>query len=123
MDTFSIYLPQCDLNRNQRIDTTYNKLDIGAFEYPGIDVPDTPNIIFEHGNVPIEIYPNPANNMLYFADDLNDLPYSVFDLNGKKVQSGIITNNSISVNKLIRNTYILKIEHNNSYLKTVFIKN
>jgi hypothetical protein len=98
-------------------------LDIGAFEYQGFDVPDTPNNIFEHGTVPIEMYPNPSNNMLYFADDLNDLPYSIIDLNGKKVQSGIITNNSISVNKLIRNPYILKIEHNNSYLKTVFIKN
>lgn len=121
-DTVGLYLPLNDLLGNKRIDLTYKKLDLGAYEYNGTDIPNVPNSVIIQTLKEIEIYPNPTNSSLYLPEEFNGLQYSILNFNGQVVQSGIITNSSISVNNLINNTYILIINNNIRYLKAMFIK-
>ena len=127
-DTTHLFLPLFDLIGNKRIDLTYKKLDLGAYEYAGNDVPvvpvipDPPTIIITQMLKETDIYPNPTNLMLNLSSEYNTLPYVIFNLKGQSVQSGSIINYSINVNFLPRNTYVLRIKKENRYVNAKFIK-
>lgn len=115
-DTTGSYLPLYDLSGKTRIDPFYNTLDLGAYEYH-----TSSGVIISASNKS-EIFPNPTNSSLYFSEEFNSLSYSIYSLDGKIEQSGTITNNSINVKNLSNKSYLLRINLNNSYLKTLFIK-
>lgn len=63
------------------------------------------------------IYPNPSNDIIYFAmDDSSNVLYAIFDLQGHEVLNGIY-NSSINIASLNPGSYILTINENGT-LKT-----
>ncbi|MCC7533530.1 MAG: VCBS repeat-containing protein [Bacteroidia bacterium] len=73
--------------------------------------------LIEHG---IHLYPNPANNSFTVAFDVllpSDAQFSLYDLMGKKMQSGIlkkdITTHNISVDEIPEGLYLLTLTTDN----------
>lgn len=56
------------------------------------------------------IYPNPTADWIYFDAQGDNLNYTVYNLNGQKVQSGYSTG-SINISSLSSGVYILEIEN------------
>lgn len=70
-------------------------------------------------NTKIEIYPNPAKNMLFvksLKSQTSPLHYSIFDINGRLVLKGTSNNNNFGINiqSLNRGMYVFKLY--NAYL-------
>ncbi len=55
------------------------------------------------------IYPNPANSAIRIASDIDVLEYSISDMQGRKVQSGVHTGDHISIEGLASGMYLLQI--------------
>lgn len=58
-----------------------------------------------------QIFPNPASDSFSIRSsiDLKNMPFQIYDLQGKIVKSGIYTGKSISVSEIGRGFYLLKI--------------
>jgi hypothetical protein len=66
----------------------------------------------------IEIYPNPANTILYFKNLPKNVSISIFDLQGRKIKSGILTENQLDITELSFGFYTVHIEHaNKTFIK------
>jgi len=76
-----------------------------------------------------EAYPNPVNDLLVLKiqrDKLDNLSYSLMDVNGRVLEENIIdkTENAISLKEYSQGTYFLTVIDNNKELKTFkIIKN
>ena len=76
-----------------------------------------------YGDNQISIFPNPAKNYIILAmDDFKSNIYEVFDLQGRKVLTGLLTSNqtNISLSKLSIGTYTIGIQGQAN--KVVFVK-
>lgn len=70
----------------------------------------------------IIVYPNPATNTIYIDSNEQTEFYTIYNLTGQQVKSGIY-NDGINISKLSKGMYILKID-NKSFRKSVkIIKN
>lgn len=60
------------------------------------------------------IYPNPASESFHIkaSSDLRNMPFQIYDIQGKVVKSGIYNGQSIVVSGIDRGFYILKIRNN-----------
>jgi endo-1,4-beta-D-glucanase Y len=67
---------------------------------------DCPNAVFGEQEVQVNVFPNPFDNSLSIDGFEN---YEMYDLSGKLVQSGEITNASINTQHLSNAVYILKV--------------
>lgn len=76
------------------------------------------NINYNHFN----IYPNPAENVVYVDGDfkINSF-YKIYNFQGKLVQSGELTN-QINIEYLNEGLYHVQIENENSVLHSTFVK-
>jgi hypothetical protein len=68
-------------------------------------------------------YPNPTTDYIVLAltdADLTNLSYILYDLHGKPVSKGMVTqaNTKIDMRSLASSVYILKVSQNNQELKT-----
>jgi hypothetical protein len=73
----------------------------------------------------IQVYPNPAQNYILLNFDIqSDLNWSVHDISGKKVLSGLLTKTSdrIDIQSLSNGLYILKISHSDNNFFSKFVK-
>jgi hypothetical protein len=70
------------------------------------------------------IYPNPVQQELMISSpiDLMGASIRVFDVNGKKLMDGKLTNNALNVSQLPMGAYVLDIEHNGRTLQRKFVK-
>ncbi len=70
------------------------------------------------------LYPNPTQNILNLGNltDFKNPAFSIFDVQGKKVMDGKLSENTIDVSKLAIGNYILKIHDNKSIKTQRFIK-
>lgn len=60
---------------------------------------------------PFKVYPNPVKEILFIEGNNFDLKkYEIYDISGKKIASGLIKNNQISVNTLVYGLYFIKID-------------
>jgi len=74
-------------------------------------------------NLTAVTYPNPTADyvMLKISDSaLDNLGYTLFDITGKAISNGLITNKDtqIAVQQLARGIYILKVNRHKQELKT-----
>lgn len=70
-------------------------------------------ISVNESNLNSEIYPNPANNFLIINKEISDNSnFEIFDLYGKSIQNGIISDNKIDISLLNNGIYFLKINQN-----------
>ncbi len=63
----------------------------------------------------IDVYPNPATDMLYIAGlDFNNIPYELQNINGQIIKSGYLNNsNSINIMDVKEGIYLLKVRYKN----------
>lgn len=59
------------------------------------------------------VYPNPAKNQLMIKGDVDFVNYNIFDLSGRVIQNGLITNGIIPIENLEAGMYILKLTNQN----------
>ncbi|MCX7546486.1 FG-GAP-like repeat-containing protein [Xanthomarina sp. F1114] len=71
------------------------------------------------------MYPNPTENVIYFQSltDISNKVATVFDLNGKKVFSSKLNENSLDVSQLQSGFYLLRLEEKGKVIHRKFIKN
>jgi len=72
----------------------------------------------------VEIYPNPASNELFIASvNHNFDSYQIFDMSGKKLQSGILHSNFVNTESLSAGSYVLVLYSYKGYFTNLnFIK-
>ena len=76
-----------------------------------------------YGDNQVSIFPNPAKNYIILEmDDFKSNIYEVFDLQGRRVLSGMLVSNqtNISISKLSKGTYTIGIQGQEN--KVVFVK-
>jgi len=67
----------------------------------------------------IKMYPNPANNQVFFESDLALEQVKVFNITGKQVlQANLSQNNNIQVNDLATGIYLVQIQTQNGQVET-----
>jgi hypothetical protein len=77
--------------------------------------------------VKMAMYPNPVQSELRFAT--NDFQidettkFLIYDINGKQVKKGNLSNKSIDVSTLNKGIYIVNLKHNNISTSRKFVKN
>jgi hypothetical protein len=89
-----------------------------AFEFQTLSNPELTTV-----NLTVVTYPNPTKDfiILKITDSaLNNLRYTLFDVNGKAISSGSITesNTQVQLKHLSIGAYILKVSQQNQSLKT-----
>lgn len=70
----------------------------------------------------LSVYPNPTQDKIYVhgildVSSIDNIPYELFSIDGKKVQSGLLINNYVDVGGLENGVYMLKVE--NAFIKIV----
>jgi hypothetical protein len=86
------------------------------------------SIVLEGKGVDFQVFPNPANDRILVAESAisnSDTEFVLYDLNGKLVHYGIISNQSrqIDISQLIPKIYVLKLKKNNVEHSFKIIKN
>lgn len=69
------------------------------------------------------IYPNPAQNTIYFKNISNIEKVNVFDMSGRLIETAALNHNSIDITHLPKGNYVLKIVTNKKIIETKIIKN
>ncbi|MBK9319877.1 MAG: T9SS type A sorting domain-containing protein [Bacteroidetes bacterium] len=91
------------------------------FNTPGSLSTALPDLISESNNT--MVYPNPASDVLYINEKTAlPLQFNIFDFNGRLVQSGLITVNSIDISALKEGGYVLSVTTPDGQTGTYFIK-
>jgi len=70
----------------------------------------------------LKVYPNPAGEMIYFANG-NINSYRIFDITGKFVAEGLYLNSGINISKLQNGIYFLNaVDIDNNVINSKFVK-
>lgn len=70
----------------------------------------------------IQVYPNPAVDVLNITKVSNNATYSIYNVAGQIIAKGNIANNKVSVSKLEKGVYIISVDNNGETAKVKFIK-
>ena len=70
----------------------------------------------------INIYPNPANNVLFIYGITQNTKVSIFDLNGKLILSNYLTEAQINISNLSGGIYIIRFENSTGIVTRKFVK-
>lgn len=76
-------------------------------QLPGVGIQDITS-----GIIPLGIYPNPANNTIYWKTGIgkiHEAEYVILDIYGRNMRSGILADNSLDINNLQSGIYVLQI--------------
>lgn len=69
------------------------------------------------------MYPNPTSDFLNIKSDQKISKIEIYDMSGKLVQTSKMNNERVSVSKLPKGNYLLKIQTENGVVNSKFIKN
>lgn len=70
----------------------------------------------------VQIYPNPATDILNVTKVSSNALYSIYNVSGQLIAKGKITDNKVSVSKLQAGVYIISVEYKGNVEKVKFIK-
>lgn len=70
----------------------------------------------------VQIYPNPATDILNVTKVSSNALYSIYNVSGQLIAKGKITDNKVSVSKLQAGVYIISVEDKGNVEKVKFIK-
>ncbi|MGS0748103.1 reprolysin-like metallopeptidase [Halpernia sp. GG3] len=73
-------------------------------------------------NEGLQIYPNPASDVLNITKVSNNAIYSIYNMSGQIAAKGNIRNNKVQVSGLLKGIYIISIDNNGETTKVKFIK-
>lgn len=77
----------------------------------------------EKAPVALEVYPNPVKDILHISqDEGNAWEYSIYDLYGRLVRSGVVDNNQVSTRSLPKGLYIIKLMQDGKFRTAKFVK-
>jgi len=79
--------------------------------------------IFSKSQTNIEIYPNPAHNLIYIKAKLplDTNHYNIYDICGKKLKFGTIIAGKIDISDFSQGVYFVRIQNNQKFLLGKFI--
>lgn len=101
--------------------TTNNKIEYTSSLVYGIDL--SLNFIVPTGNTLIELYPNPAQDVVNISKDIVFTKWSITSTEGRLVKEGINSNNNaIIVSDLKSGCYVLTVNNNETSWTGKFIK-
>jgi len=118
-----------------RVDSTFGNIDIGRWSSPTMADVDDDNLMeilignfrgglsFYNTNIdsgtsaaadiskePLKIFPNPTNDILRVESvEFANSSYKIFDINGRTINSGTISNHEVSLSSLTTGVYILEV--------------
>lgn len=100
---------------NPAINTTLNAVEGMQTSTVGLN---------KNADQPFLIFPNPARNYLIVEtpNTYNSLTYSIYDLNGKRVQQGTLTGKSINISSLSSGAYVLQLAADGTSVEQKIIK-
>ena len=80
------------------------------------------SVVEQAENISLSVYPNPSTDYLYLtsSDEISNLSYQLFDMNGKLLQSEKIVGNQTNINMqgLVSATYFVKVSQGNKTVKS-----
>ena len=71
----------------------------------------------------ITMYPNPTSDFLNIKSDQKISKIEIYDMSGKLVQTSKMNNEKVSVSKLPKGNYLIKLQTENGVVNSKFIKN
>ena len=74
------------------------------------------NSLSEKEQIPVNIFPNPADDQLYLQTDLKAFQISIYDLQGREVMAPQANLKTVNVSHLQRGLYLLKVEGEGSII-------
>jgi len=77
----------------------------------------------ENQNFNLKLYPNPTSDFLNIKSDQKISKIEIYDTTGKLVQTSKMNNEKVSVSKLPKGNYLIKIQTENGVVNSKFIKN
>ena len=78
----------------------------------------------EDSNNDIRVYPNPTSDILNISSEFLNKEYNIFTLDGISVSQGVVKSSSITLDKLVSGTYLIKIFDDKGIIKIAkFVKN
>jgi hypothetical protein len=87
------------LTLNLKINNQAKRIDLGV-----------PTGIAGYSGSSIEMFPNPANTMLYFRNLTGVASITIIDLQGRELISGTITDGQVDISNLENGIYSVRIE-------------
>ncbi len=70
----------------------------------------------------ISLYPNPANNLIYFQNYELDNRYEIYNMNGSLVLNGILQNSYLDVSMLSSGNYLIRLVGDRKFSTGRFLK-
>jgi hypothetical protein len=114
INSITVYWPSgiVDFISNPGINTTLNIVEGSALS------------IIDETLTDLSIYPNPVEDELQITTtaDITDKIATIFDINGKRLNSSKLTNNMINVSFLSEGVYVLRLESRGKVMTRKFIK-
>jgi len=84
--------------------------------------PGDPTVVVEEKTSPVNIYPNPAKDILNIQTELNIKQISVLDMQGKLLKTWEGNDKTIDLQSIPAGNYIIKIQMDNSVVEKKFMK-
>lgn len=103
------------------LDKNYNPNDkIELMQMSALGVQEKPNYI----PFALSVYPNPAHKKLTLNFDENLVfdSYEIWDLSGNKIQTGLLINNEIPIEKLLKGAFLVVLRNDKFIISTKFVK-
>ena len=73
--------------------------------------------------VNVELFPNPANDVLNITKVSNNATFAIYNVAGQSISKGKVTNNKVNVSSLAKGVYFIEISEKGATSKLKFIKN
>lgn len=78
--------------------------------------------VFENEKIEMNVFPNPATNLLKVTGSVELNSFFIFDLSGRMIKSGTLKGNELSIEDLNSGLYILDVYHDSGKLSKRFVK-
>jgi hypothetical protein len=70
----------------------------------------------------VQVYPNPAVDVLNITKVSNNATYAIYNLAGQLISKGKVVNNQVQVSKLAKGVYMITVENDGQTSKVKFLK-
>jgi len=95
----------------------------GEVEDYAVVIPGTLAVSENSNPSQIQVYPNPAADVLNITKVSNNAIFTIYSISGQLVAKGKVSDNKVTVSKLQKGAYIISIEDKETLSKVKFIKN
>ncbi len=96
------------LSKSENLTTNFKSILIRPFNFNILNV--------DRNKIQIEIYPNPASDILYINTNLENFTYELISSSGVKIKSG--NSNSIHTNDIASGIYFITIYNNSNKIES-----